>query len=296
MLGQVYRQYLKFLERLGRLTRSSKPEDEAHSISDDATKENISLENLDSLATSIGNSYRGMGVLVGILGMTILFCALAPIGFDLQESERHWLNWIEISLMALSIGIFIYGKRSNIHNRWLNARRQAEIKRYEKLNHLIVSVADSQIICDELFTILDGTNGQIAYNRSKQNQYENIENATSILTWSAFAVAFSAALAHLFVDVRWFIFLTAYFPAIGGAIHGINGFLEIGELESSHHEMWQLLTQYRALLNDLDFRVNHSSAETHDKLVSIASEIYNALTKNDIKWAETAIKQTLKPV
>lgn len=60
--------------------------------------------------------------------------------------------------------------------------------------------------------------------------------------------------------------------------------------------MCQLLTGYRRLLQELAVGASRASDEVHTKIISIAGEIYNVLTKHDSKWIETAMKQTLKPV
>lgn len=294
MLGHIYQGYLIFLGWVGRLFHSTHSEVHVPEVVRHLSRSEGSLKELDRQATVLGNAYRGLGVLVGILGVLIISCALAPIGFELKQGPSHLVHWTEIGLMAITVAIFAYAKLSRMHERWVLVRSQAESRRYEELYEVIQS-KDVNKIYQSLQKMLIGKDGQIEYNRRKQHQYESIEQTTSMLTWLTFLAALLAAFVHLFFDFPWLILLTANLPAVGGAVHGINGFLEISELESTHQEMFHSLSSSHDALAELIGSNSTLKSGTEKKVIALASNIYGVLTTQD-KWIKTAKKQQLKPV
>ena len=292
MLGNVYNIYLRLMGKLGQIFSNVLKDGEHVEIP--ITFKPPVLESPDLIATNLGNVYRGLGVLIGLFGMAIIFFALAPTGFDLDEEASHIVHYVEIVLMLLTVAIFAYVRLNDIHFKWINARLQAEIERYSNFRNLIDKRSCARLF-DEITILFDD---QISYNKKKYDQYSEIEKATSILIWVTFPCALLAAFAHLFLHASWLIFITAYLPALGGAIHGINGFLEIGELEYDHHltykELVELKKEFDKLIRP---STDYPDGESSDDLIKLADNLYDILTNNVKNWEHhIARKQSLRPV
>jgi len=280
MLGNLYKTYLNILKGLGGIfkTKEGVGHQEIESKACEAT-----LQDLDNYATKLGDLYRGLGVLVGLLAIVIIFCALAPIGLNMSEDNAHYVHHLEISLMLVSIICFIYVKYSDLHNLWLNARYEAEIKRYEDLKELI-ALANPEDLHKEIDSLLKN---QITYNDNKSIDYKAIEKATSILNWCTFVFALVAAVVHIFFNFNWLILITGFLPAVGGIIHGINGFLELGELESEHERV-------SIKLNDYLNKINNSEPLDNGDLIDLCQDIYDLFIHGNNNWKHIAKKQALR--
>lgn len=283
MLESTYKGYLRLLSSVGWGYKNR-----LHAAPDSSTMlPNLSgFEALDEHATRLGNRYRGIGVSVGILGALIVFCALAPLGFALDEAQARLIGACEVGLMLLTIILIAFGRKSAIRQTWIAARRQAEAMRYQGLAAHIEK-NDDQAAGQCLAELLEGEAGQIKYNQSKALQYELLESASRLVTWGAFFVALFGAVLHLFMHAHWLIFLTAFLPALVGVIHAINGFLQIGELADEHHVMANRLEEILVRL--------HSPKGSADELLNLARLAYQLLTTRDAKWADSATKLDLKP-
>lgn len=297
MLTFIYKSYIQFLTWAGRKFHEIQfAPHEPSTAKTPTTYLGVNLEELDLQATIIGNTYRGLGILVGILGLLVIFCALAPQGFSLDEEQAHLVHWLEILFMILTVAIFIYGKAAKLHQKWMAVRLASEQKRYEGLLNLIENATDLKAINEVLYQLLDGVNGQIQYNKIKFQQYELIEEVSSLFTWITFVIAFFAAMVHLYFDFPWLTFLTAFSPSLGAVVHGINAFLEIGELSDAHNKMTVFLSTKKNELDKLSKNDMYLLPENLGNYIDLAKQIHNKLTSNNNRWVGIAKKQHLKPV
>lgn len=291
MLGAIYTRYLKTLAAIGGIGVSEYENETAKHGNNH--QESLRLDAVsadakggyDGSATRLGNLYRGMGVVVGLLGAAIVFSALLPVGFHLEEETTLAIGVIEVVLMLAMALIVLGGIRYGIRDRWVIARREAEKQRYSVLySELTQESADGVRIRELLEPVIKG---QVDYNKSKMKQYESIEIFSDRLSWLGFFLALTAAIAHFFLHAPWLIFFTAFGPALVGAIHGINGFLRIGDLAEDHGKMYQRLKE---LLEKLEV----TSTSNLDEIRKIGAAAYDLLSDRDAHWEAMARKLGLK--
>ena len=92
---------------------------------------------IDEEATYLGDRYRGIGVTIGLLGLLIIFCAVAPIGFQSGHATTFGFNIVKI-LTMLGMAYLVWKTiNSKLRSRWIEARLNAEILRYKYLRILI---------------------------------------------------------------------------------------------------------------------------------------------------------------
>lgn len=295
-IGGIYKGYLKSMALLGRMTKwpeSWNRGDKSLSVEED----NVALVDFDAEATRAGNQYRALGTLVGFFGIAIVFLAIAPIGLKVDHEIDHMLGILKVGLMAVMLAIVLFGNSTKLKNRWINLRVKAEDARYivlykdcDKLSHGL-NLAIHNKLCDGLVAVLEGKDGQIAYDEGKASQYQAIESFSEVLLWLAVGLAFVGAILHLYYLFTWLIFLTAFGPAAVGGIHGINAFLCVGELAKKHKrsaiELTKYLEQLRAIKN----------AKLHDtnELLAVASDVLSVLTERDINWKALVQEIGIKP-
>jgi hypothetical protein len=266
-----------------------------------------SFKDIDTSATKLGKAYRGVGVLVGMLGIVIVFSAVVPVA--LQIENETWLRPLGALKVAMMLGMLVLvyeiGRKSGIKTRWIAARREAERLRYEELRmlkdalHAKPDNASAGKVYNELTHILDGKWGQILYNAGKAQKYKAIERASELLSWLGFGIGLVSAIWLLFsefgwiVHRPWLIFGTAAVPAFVAGIHGINGFLNISALAEEHEKMAQFLRGISAELGKTGPKKtdpNYSEA-----ILLIAERAYSQLVDRDVQWAESTKKVSLKP-
>jgi hypothetical protein len=239
---------------------------------------------LDTEATLLGNAYRGSGILIGILGALILFCAVAPIGFGLlHDSKAIYFGIAEVALMAWVIQTMFFVNAGQLKERWIVVRKQAEKERYQSLQHALSG--DMAALVAAVSPLLTGTNCQIAYNKERHDQYHAIEKAAAKTTFIGFAISLVAAIAHIFIHADALIFFTAALPASVGALHGINAFLHLEELAEEHQQMFTTLVDlsvsFQQSVQDSDLGAARSLAtdihgllaQSHQTWISIASRL-----------------------
>lgn len=256
------------------------------------------IEDPDQKATDLGDRYRGIGVFVGILGVLIIFCAIAPVALQVGGNVAEIFGWTEIVLMVSLLGLVTYGSGSNLKSSWIAARREAELMRYQKLHKAIDDLknrpdaaayeekADAELrskLETELHSKLDE---QYNYNKIKAHQYESIERFSNFAGWLGFFFALSAAVAHLWMHEAWLLFFTGFLPALVGGIHAINGFLGLTDLAEEHAEMAERLGHIRGTLKN---------QRSSNDLLELATITYETLTNRDVRWAEDAKRLGLKP-
>lgn len=290
----LYKNYLVLLATLGSLVPKTNGIRLCHRKN--VRDENIhgdDFERIDKLATQLGNRYRGMGVLVGIMGMGIIFCAIGPIALQLNAKVGEVLGALKIVLMVAMLVLIWVGTCSRIKNRWVAARREAELLRYADLYQAIQllqrqphDLKEREVVRSKLLEILDGTEGQVAYNASKLKQFESIEHVSNLAGWLGFVMALTAAIVHVWVHKPWLLMFTGFLPALIGGIHGINAFLGLAGLVEETSKMKDRLGQL------LD-AVKHTSPD--ENFLDLAKLTYDTLTTRDVMWAEGADKLGLTP-
>ena len=299
-MGWIFKWYLGLMGYFGKFfepsTLSVKASAKASVKALPTDEHNLSLSEADEVATALGMRYRALGVSVGLMGIAIIFLAIAPGGLSLNHQAEEIVGSIKVVLMLLMLYLVFSGRRSRINHEWIRMRLVAEQLRYNGLKTLADTVPDDidkwrAALGARLVDILVGPNGQIAYNKAKAHQYESIERFADILLWASVLLALLGAVGHLFTAWPAWIFLTAFGPAAVGGIHGINGFLGIGSLIEEHAatqiRLELSLKQLRNLepLNDLDGAV----------LKGVATAVLEILGSRDNRWKDSAAKLGLKP-
>ena len=251
------------------------------------------FESVDKLATKLGNRYRGMGVLVGIMGVGIIFCAIGPFALQLDSHVEGVLGGLKIVLLVSMLLLVWAGTCSRVKDRWITARREAEMLRYadlhQSIQHLLRQPHDlkeQEAVRSKLLKILDGPKGQVAYNACKAKQYESIEHFSNLAGWLGFIFALTAAIAHIWIHEPWLLMFTGFLPALIGGIHGINGFLGLAALAEENSKMNDRLGQL------LD-AVKHPDPD--ENFLKLAKLTYDTLTTRDVMWAGDAVKLGLRP-
>lgn len=238
---------------------------------------------LDMEATLLGDAYRGSGILIGILGALIIFCAVAPVGFGLlHDSSAIYFGFAEVGLMAWVIQTLSFGKKRHIKERWLEARRNAELERYQPLQNALSD--DMASLVAAISTLLGGSNCQVAYNNNRHRLYHAIEAAASRTTLFGFIISLAAAVTHLVVHVNSLIFLTAALPAAVGALHGINAFLHLEELAEEHHQMAKALEALRQSFQQTVQNDDLAAAR------SVAANLHALFTQGHQSWISIATR------
>lgn len=300
MLSFCYSQYLKVLAALDRLSGTTRHHDgQGRPESPRA----LTFEAADTLASRLGNRYRGIGVCVGLLSILIILCAVAPPALQLSGRLELALGIIKILSMGGMLLLVIYATRAGLRRRWIDARRQAELLRYQgladgiqRLKSLLADAAPEGEVLQQAADLKarirmhmgTGTSHcQIDYNRRKAHQYAAVERVGNRLGWAGFVLALGAAVAHLFWHASWMLLLTVFVPALIGAVHGINGFLKLEDLAEDHHAMATRLIR-------LSEELERASAANATRLLELAELAYQLLTDRDVQWAETADRLGLK--
>lgn len=255
----------------------------------------------DKKATLLGDSYRGIGVAVSVLGLLIIFCAIAPIALEIEHQFGDIFIVCEIVLMLLMLFLVRHTTKKDLRKNWIDARKEVETLRYADLNSKINQLETNDngnkdfdndmkkalltALNQKLHHIFDE---QVNYNKDKAEIYLRIEKSSDILSWVGFVLAFTAVCAHLFTHAPFLLFFTAFIPALVGAIHGTNAFLRLSDLAEDHIEMAKGLEEAQGSLND--------KGVDSSKMLEIAEKTYNMLTDRDTKWAAKTNKLGLKLV
>lgn len=282
MYSFIYRKYMHWMPQLGGRKADL-------SISKSV---NVSSHQ-DKSATNYGNEYRGVGVLTGLLGIAIVFAAIAPGAFHIENVDvLKSFGVLKVFMMCLMLYlVYQVGHRSSLKSNWIHTRRDSEKDRYKVLSDLIQILKlsnqyqDAVKVNKELARILKGDEGQIIYNDTKAEQYEAIEKAVERISWVSFFIALLCAAWLLLSEFDvvhhrpWLILGTAFLPALVGGIHGINGFLNVGGLVDDHKRMGNYLREADKLLET-------SAAEKVENVLALASAIYSQLDGHDVEWME----------
>lgn len=298
MLAQLYRRYIATFSRLIR------PKREPGMISrwwnriatpapmPDTT--GMDFAALDRLTSRMGDSYRGAGVAAALLGTGIIFCSLAPIGFNLKTGGAVLFHVGKFTCMAGLGLLMLYTLRNDLRGRWVTLRRETERLRYAPLRAAIdtLRAAPGQIKPSaELWSVLTGLllgeRSQTHYNRARANSYLAIERASDIITGVGIGIALLAAFAYIWTHATWLIFFTAFVPALIAALHGINGFLQLRPLAEDHDALADKLEGLADVLAQL-------APEDTERLLALAELTYSALADRDARWSEMAARSGMR--
>jgi hypothetical protein len=304
----IYRLYLDWMPRLGRVGRHGAaapavqdlppiPQDVAAA----QTAQRLAFETMDASATSKGKAYRGVGVVVGLLGILIVAAAVAPTALEVENHQALIaIGGLKVGMM-LTMLYLVYkkGYKSDLKSQWIEHRRQAETHRYARLHDFRKALTEqpsaalARCVYWELRYILDDKDsGQIAYNSGKAEKYQAIEHASERLSRIGFGVALLCACLLFLSEIGWMhhhaalIFGTAAVPAFVGGIHGINGFLNIGGLAEEHAKMANFL---RGIHGDL----TTTPADNVEGMLLLVERAYGQLVDRDVQWAESTAKVNL---
>lgn len=305
MFAQIYRHYLNSLAKIGPAEDVAvvPPDVDALLPNMEGSPSSISDVEVDEQASVLGDKFRGIGVLVGILGILIVFFAVAPTG--LQVENENWLKiigGIKVLLMCTLLVLVRLGSKSRLKDRWISIRREAERLRYEPMRKLTEELLQKDLPAHEAMktsndlreVMMKIAEGQVSYNQSKAIKYKAIERSSERISWAGFIFALLCALAllasefHWIPHYAWLIFGTAFTPAFVGGVHGINSFLNIGGLAEEHSKMSAILRKMCAELTLIN-------PEDTEEMSRLAERVYGQLVDRDTQWAEGARKVSLKP-
>lgn len=296
-LGAFYQVYFKLL-KVQASSHPNPPDSPPTEVCPAGLPLTLDQWEIDFRATRLGAAYRGIGILVGILGAAIILCALLPVGLTLSSASATIVGVSKVVLMVGLVTILFATRKLGLKESWVDLRRAAEYTRYEKLRMLIAAAEAAQsgdsieaLKLEVARHIGGGVECQILYNQKKRTDYEGIEAFSTRLTYAAFSASFAAAAAHLALHASWLIFLTAYVPALVGAMHAVNSFLRLPQLIEQHGEMVLLLGSLRD-----QFPLDTDSADSRSKFISLSRRLLQRLENADDSWLSIASHQNLHPV
>jgi hypothetical protein len=310
----AYRHYIKLNAAIGAAVGASLANKKEHSLPTDRSEAKLvlsplaeiefnrrgikqdELDAVDKIATELGNSYRGAGVIIGALAVGIIFCGVTPSALALTSTQAVIIGATEIALMITTLLIIFFNRHTK--EKWIAIRRQAEHLRYLPLKHATDLLAKTQTLQNAILlktALKTVVEGQINYNETKATQHHAIEHFAQSFTWVGFLVALVFSLLHFVFHQNWFSYFTIGLPVSIGALHATNGFLKIEDLKESylkmHTKLSDLLNQIEAC--DLLNAQTQNAAILH--LGQLAEETRATLTNQDRKWSYTASKIGLRP-
>lgn len=298
MPALLFRGFLKALER-GAVDTSHRAPIE---ITNDSRVANAHLSDseLSRAARHAGEVYRGLGVLVGLMGALVVLLALLPDALRLGDAAKTVLSYAKFALMALILVLLFVVRRYELRSRWIQLRLLNESRRYAALESALSDASDSGAgaagaLAHRLRDALEGPTGQIAYNEGRAHAYEGIEAFVKQITYAGFglsmlAAAASVVLAHLSVKAPWLLLLTAFVPAAVAALHGIVGFLRLPELVVQHERMAARLAHWLASIPpDL------ATPGATQQLIQVAESALADLRQGDRVWTTVVRKAVVLP-
>ncbi len=72
--------------------------------------------------------------------------------------------------------------------------------------------------------------GQRRYHYKNHHELHAVHERLHVLTIGLFVATAVAVLAHFVIHANWLLIGTAFFPALGGAIHGVSTKLEVARI------------------------------------------------------------------
>lgn len=248
----------------------------------------LEFSKVDAAANRSGTIYRGLGIGVGLLSIVILWLAVIPVALGVTDGVvLARLKTAKVALMTavvLAVAMAAFGPW---RRRWTALRKQAQMLACKPHPVPGEASACAASMRSDLRRLLDE---QIAYNAITSGKYHDIERNTMFLTYSCFAIAFVCAAADaLFFALaghspKLLLIGTILLPGVVGILHGINGFLRVGEQAFSCKLMENHLIQLRAALDRL---LEQGNAPPEEALADVGKEIADILARYDNLWAAT---------
>lgn len=283
-LGSLHRCYVRSMTGFARYQTSRR-----------STPVSLEFEALDAAADQAGAIYRGLGVGIGLLSIAILFLALAPVALGLTDKPvMVVVKTAKVALMltvVLAVMMAVFGPW---RERWTELRKAAQAlgwgpqgAGFSSRETQAEPAATQANDYDGLRRLVDE---QIGYNAMTAGRYHHVERNTMYLTYFFFLVALSCAAVDTFSYLRtgsspkWLLFGTVFLPGVVGILHGVNGFLCVGEQSFSCRLMEKHLTQLRATLDRL--QELGAMPRQEDALAEVRKEIMEVLTRHDDLWAK----------
>lgn len=115
MFARIYRLYLQGLASFGPAQHISKVAPKANAGPSDNRFSRLSASEIDAKATVLGDTYRCISVSLGMLGIAIVFFAVAPVGLNI-ESEM-WLRAVgvvKVVMMGVLFALVWRGSRTRL--------------------------------------------------------------------------------------------------------------------------------------------------------------------------------------
>lgn len=283
-LGSLHRYYLRSMTGFARY-QTPMP----------STPVSLEFEALDAAANQAGAIYRGLGVGIGLLSIVILFLALVPVALGLTDKPvMAVVKTAKVALMLMVVLAVMMAVFGPWRERWTERRKAAQALGWGPQGAGIIPMetqgepaATQAAGCDGLRRLLDE---QIGYNAMTAGRYHHVERNTMYLTYFFFLVALSCAAVDTFSYLRtgsspkWLLFGTVFLPGVVGILHGVNGFLCVGEQSFSCRLMEKHLTQLRAALDRL--QEPGAMPRQAEALAEVKKEIMEVLTRHDDLWAK----------
>ncbi len=82
----------------------------------------------DAIATARGDSYRSTYIIVFLGAVAAIWAGLAGV---LIPQKWAWVS-IELGILGILIGVYVWANNTNLHQRWVNARQLAELLRVSR--------------------------------------------------------------------------------------------------------------------------------------------------------------------
>jgi hypothetical protein len=309
MFGCVFNRYIKTSFWLGTLPSKllklvkSSPAPKVEKTVDSEAPDYVAegFHKVDAEALRYGDNFRGMGVLIGLVGIIVVFLAISPTAFAIENEDKLiFIGVSKVVLMGVLLTLVYVSRESNWKSLWMSKRDEAEELRYRKLKLHIDRLKGKQekhpedlalLRSDLLRLVSHPVSGQVAYNKKCAAKYEAIEHLATFLAWGAFFISFLAAIYlmladfHLAPECHLMILFTAGIPAAVGGIHGINGFLQIGALIDEHRKTEQKLVHEIAVIERSD---------DPESLLRAAVNVHAILSKRD-EWKDRIEKTQAVP-
>jgi hypothetical protein len=274
----------------------------------------------DADATARGEVYRGLGVVIGVLGASVLLLTILPHACPALLHFEPWIHGLEGLLMLIMGGVVAFARTRKLKRAWIQSRLLAEHLRYTALATALTAAEQGsaehlRAVRDEMTRLLDSpADSQIAYHARKRDTYEHVEHFVDRLTYYGFWLSLSGALIAIVID--WvgseghaaghgegalspslLLLLTAYVPALVATLHGVVSFLRLPQLIMQHERMVAQLTviqvEKRALL-DAEAR-DTPPADPTASWVALGQRLLRELRQGDTAWSGIAKHQDVRP-
>lgn len=221
----------------------------------------------DATASQKAMAFRNGAALLAIIGIMTFYLAILPYAAEIPEHIGFSLGVAEVMLFCITVLLALYLIQKKLQ--WIQVRSDSELKRYKRLNDLILMEHKKDELNTEFQRILTD---QIGYNEARFEMYEAIENGSSRLSWFLFIFTFVAVIGHLYCHLEWLLLVTAGFPMIAASIHALNSLANVTVNLNDHKRLFRIL--------------KHIESDRNRSLLDSAKNLYMSLTDNVGEWGE----------